>query len=250
MEKGWELGGGSDRSDRSDDVRRIIPKHGGYQQLHSFHAALEVYDATVVFCNRFISRKSRTHDQMVQAARSGVQNIVEGSMASGTSKKTEMKLTNVARASLEELLRDFQDFLRQQSLPIWEKDSPQALEVRGRWKEKPDPEWIHNATPEAAANTLICMIHQAGYLLHRQLQQLETDFRENGGFTENLHAARSEARTAPESTAPSCPECGKPMVKRVAKNGSHAGKAFWGCSRYPSCKKTIPIPTESAREDE
>ena len=109
----------------------LIPPHGGYRELQSYQMAEIVYDATVVFCDRFIDRRSRTHDQMVQAARSGKQNIAEGSMASGTSKKTELKLIGVARASLEELLLDFQDFLRQQGLPLWGKDHPKAQEVRG-----------------------------------------------------------------------------------------------------------------------
>ena len=104
----------------------FIPAHGGYQKLLSYQKAEIVYDATVHFCDRFIDRRSRTHDQMVQAARSGKQNIVEGSMASGTSKETEIKLTNVARASLEELLADYRDFLRVRELPIWDKDFPGA----------------------------------------------------------------------------------------------------------------------------
>src|SRR5512141_2084340 len=120
----------SDQSDRAEDAHELIPKHGGYRKLRSFQAAQAVYDATVVFCDRFIDRRSRTHDQMVQAARSGVRNIEEGSMASATSKKTELKLTSVARSSLEELLGDCQDFLRHRGLVIWDKDSPQALAVR------------------------------------------------------------------------------------------------------------------------
>lgn len=105
---------------------KLIPPHGGYRDLQSYRMAEIVYDATVVFCDRFISKASRTHDQMVQAARSGKQNIAEGCMASGTSKKTELKLIGVARASLEELLLDFEDFLRQRELPLWGKDHPKA----------------------------------------------------------------------------------------------------------------------------
>jgi four helix bundle protein len=103
------------------DQDPLIPKHGGYRKLKSFQIAQLVYDVTVRFCDRYIERRSRTHDQMVQAARSGVQNIAEGSQASGTSKKTELKLTNVARASLEELKLDYEDFLRQRGLPIGTK---------------------------------------------------------------------------------------------------------------------------------
>ena len=120
----------SNPSDPSDDLHRLLPKHGGYRKVRSFQAALAVYDATVVFCNRFIERSSRTRDQMVQAARSGARNISEGSVASSTSKKTELKLTNVARASLEELMGDYEDFLRQHALPIWDPNSAQALAAR------------------------------------------------------------------------------------------------------------------------
>ena len=108
----------------------FIPAHGGYEKLASYQKALIVYDATVAFCERFLSRRDRTYDQMVQAARSGKQNIVEGSMASGTSKEMEIKLTNVARASLEELLEDYRDFLRTKNAVLWDKNSSQALYVR------------------------------------------------------------------------------------------------------------------------
>ena len=114
----------------------VIPSHGGYRKLRSFQAAQTVYDATVVFCDRFVDRRSRTHDQMVQAARSGVQNIAEGSVASATSKKTELKLTGVARASLEELLLDYEDFLRQRGLKLWRKDDPRAQVVRQQYRSE------------------------------------------------------------------------------------------------------------------
>src|SRR3990172_1393640 len=103
----------------------LIPPHGGYRKLRSFQSAQMVYDATIIFCDRFVDKRSRTYDQMVQAARSGVQNIAEGSMASATSKKTELKLTNVAKASLEELLLDYEDFLRQRGLCLWNKNYPE-----------------------------------------------------------------------------------------------------------------------------
>lgn len=187
----------------------LIPQHGGYRKLRSFQAAQLAYDATTIFCDRFIDKRSRTHDQMVQAARSGVQNIAEGSMASATSKKTEIKLTNVARASLEELLLDYEDFLRQHNLPLWDKSSSQALAVRKHYLSDPsdlsdksdgsdrsdDPYQISTATPEVAANTLICLINQASYLLRRQLQNLEQKFLQEGGFTERLYAMRYKARS-------------------------------------------------------
>jgi restriction system protein len=119
------------------DKHDLIPPHGGYRKLRSFQSAQLVYDGTVVFCDRFVDKRSRTHDQMVQAARSGVQNIAEGSMASATSKKTELKLTNVARASLEELLLDYEDFLRQRGMRLWDKNSPEALAVRRKYQSGP-----------------------------------------------------------------------------------------------------------------
>jgi len=158
-----------------------------------------VYDATVVFCDRLISRRSRTHDQMVQAARSGKQNIAEGSQASGTSKKVELKLTSVARASLEELLLDYEDFLRQRGLEAWGKDDPRAQGVRKLAYEKDRSyktyrTYVEESPPEVAANALVCLIHQANYLLDRQLRQLEEQFTEEGGFTERLYRARRKGR--------------------------------------------------------
>ncbi len=194
----------------------LIPPHGGYRKLRSFQTAQSVYDMTVVFCNRFVEKKSRTHDQMVQAARSGVQNIAEGSMASATSKKMELKLTGVARASLEELLLDYEDFLRQRGLPLWDKNSRQALEVRKKyqsdrsdrsdwsdwsdWSDRSDksdtsdPYKISSSSAETAANTIICLINQASYLLGRQLRTLEELFLNEGGFTERLYRQRSSRR--------------------------------------------------------
>ena len=185
--------------------RGLIPPHGGYRNLKSYQTAAMVYDATVVFCDRFIDKRSRTHDQMVQAARSGVQNIAEGSMASATSKKTELKLTGVARASLEELLLDFEAFLRQKGLRLWGKASPEALGVRKKYSsdktekksdasDASDPYSLKTASPEVAANTLICLINQASYLFGRQLHKLEQQFLTEGGFTERLYKARTEFR--------------------------------------------------------
>jgi restriction system protein len=177
----------------------IIPPHGGYRDLKSYQMAEIVHDATVVFCDRFIDRRSRTHDQMVQAARSGKQNIAEGSMASGTSKKTELKLIGVARASLEELLVDFQDFLRQRSLPLWGKDHTQARQVRALCYRQDRSystykTYFEGGSAEFAANALICLIHQTNYLLDQQLRSLEKEFLEEGGFTEKLYHTRAQMR--------------------------------------------------------
>src|SRR5438093_11297436 len=135
---------------------KLISTHGGYRQLKSFQHAELVYDATVKFCDRFIDKRSRTHDQMVQAARSGRQNIAEGSQASGTSRKFELKLVAVARASLEELLLDYEDFLRQRGFTLWDKNHPTAVLVRrlayeeNRSYSTYSP-YIEKAQPEVAA---------------------------------------------------------------------------------------------------
>ncbi|MCX6909728.1 MAG: four helix bundle suffix domain-containing protein [Verrucomicrobia bacterium] len=253
-------------SDSSDPLVRLLPPHGGYQKLRSFQTARLVYDGTLVFCDRFIEKRSRTHDQMVQAARSGVQNIAEGSMASGTSKKTELKLTNVARASLEELMLDCQDYLRQHGLRLWAKDSSEALAVRRHYQSAPsdksdpsDPYALRTAPAETAANTLICLINQASYLLNRQLQNQEQAFLQHGGFTERLHAARTQERSRPSNSSdksgqsdtsrPLCPRCAKPMLQRTARKGPHAGQPFWGCSAYPDCTGTRPF-TPSGQSDQ
>jgi four helix bundle suffix protein len=177
----------------------IIARHGGYGGLKAHKAAEIVYDATVAFCDRFIEKHSRTHDQMVQAARSGKQNIVEGSAAAGTSSKTELRLTGVARASLEELLADYRDFLRQRGLPQWTKDDPRAQEVRKlAYLENRSYEtyrtYFEQQAPETAANTAICLVCQATYLLDRLLKQLERDFIEQGGITERMTQARLRFR--------------------------------------------------------
>lgn len=183
----------------SEKASPLIPPHGGYRELQSYKMAEIVFDATTVFCDRFIDKRSRTHDQMVQAARSGKQNIAEGSMASGTSKKTELKLIDVARASLEELLLDFQDFLRQKGLPLWGKDNEQAAKIR-KLAYASDRSYltyktyIEESSPEVAANSIICLIHQTNYLLDQQLRALEKAFLEEGGFTERLYSARLQAR--------------------------------------------------------
>ena len=178
----------------------ILP-HGGYRELKSFQMAEIIYDATVAFCGRFISLRSRTHDQMVQAARSGKQNIAEASMGSGTSRKGELKLLGVARASLEELLQDCEDFLRQRGLPLWGKEHGRARAIR-KLAYAPNRSYmtyrtyIENAPPEVAANTMACLIHQANYLLDRQLRRLQEEFLSQGGFTERLYRARTDARNA------------------------------------------------------
>ena len=176
-----------------------VAPHGGYRRLKSYQMAEIAYDGTAAFCERFVPARSRTRDQMVQAARSGKQNIAEGSMASGTSRKMELKLVGVARASLEELLQDYEDFLRQRGLLLWGKDHEQARAVRrlaylANRSYKTYWSYVEQGSPEAAANTMICVIHQANYLLDQQLRQLEARFLAEGGFTERLYRARQAAR--------------------------------------------------------
>lgn len=199
----------------------LIPKHGGYRKLKSFQLAQLIYDITVSFCDNHVERRSRTHDQMVQAARSGVQNIAEGSQASGTSKKTELKLTNVARASLEELRLDYEDFLRQRGLLIWDRSDPRrqrlidrrcatADEVakwvgeEGRGAERLDSgrgeqsglggQKNRSVLSEIAANGALVLLTVACSLLDRQIAAQAKAFETEGGFTERLYRIRSENR--------------------------------------------------------
>lgn len=211
----------------------LIQKHGGYRKLKSFQVAQLIYDLTVRFCDRYIEKRSRTHDQMVQAARSGVQNIAEGSQASGTSKKTELKLTNVARASLEELRLDYEDFLRQRGLPLWERDDPRRQGLINRRCVTADEvaQWVReehghessgrggqnsgrenesnpfaplptqSAFPELAANAALVLLAVACSLLDRQIVALAKAFETEGGFTERLYRVRSQNRLSrPSST--------------------------------------------------
>ncbi len=178
---------------------RFIPLHGGYQKLYSYQMAEIVYDATVHFCNKYIDKRSRTHDQMVQAARSGKQNIVEGSMASGTSKEMEIKLMGVARASLEELLNDYKDFLRVRGLPLWDKNDKRVIEIRRIGKERDKTylsykSYIENTSLEVVVNAIICIIHQTNYLLDQQIRRLEEDFVKEGGIRERMLKARLNER--------------------------------------------------------
>jgi four helix bundle suffix protein len=256
--------------------QRLRPS-GGYRNLRSFQTATLIYDATVSFCERFVDPRSRTHDQMVQAARSGRQNIAEGSRAGATSSKSETHLTNVARASLDELLLDFEDFLRQRHIPLWAMDSPEAKRVRALGRKSSDPSdpsdptgkstyapWLGHPDPGVVANTLICLIHQANYLLDRQIAALERAIIEKGGYREQLTAARLAERgkggrferTDPTNRtdrtnppAPLCPRCGKPMKQRTARRGNAPGTSFWGCTGYPDCKGTRPLEAETKSSD-
>jgi four helix bundle suffix protein len=216
-EKGLSDGpDGADRSEGTGNRMRLRPS-GGYRKLRSYQVATVIYDGTVSFCDRFIDRKSRTHDQMVQAARSGGKNIAEGSRAAATTSQTELRLVNVARASLEELLLDYEDYLRQRKLRAWVKDDAEALAVRAVGREldrtdgtdRADPvahyqvyaRWLEHNDPGVVANALICLIHQTNYLLDQQISALERDFVKGGGYSEQLAAARIAERSKPTGQA-------------------------------------------------
>jgi len=179
--------------------KSFIPPHGHYEQLLSYQKSVVIYDLTFHFCEHFLDKFDRTVGQMVQAARSGKQNIIEGSKASAVSKGTEIRLTNVARASLEELLEDYRDFLRVRDFPIWEKDSKEALFVR-RLGDKSHVTYesyrsfVETRPSEVIANIAICLIHQANYLLDQQIRRLEKDFLKDGGLRERMTKARLQAR--------------------------------------------------------
>ena len=176
-------------------TERFIPHHGGYETLLSYQKSEIVFDGTVRFCERFLSRRDRTYDQMVQAARSGKQNIVEGSQASGMSKQMEIKLTSVARASLEELLMDYRDFLRLRGVEEWTKDHAYTKRLR-ELNRQPGANYetfkkgIEHTDPAIAANVMIGLIRLTNYLLDRQIEHLEKTFVEEGGLRERMTRAR------------------------------------------------------------
>ncbi|HEV7927258.1 MAG TPA: four helix bundle suffix domain-containing protein [Verrucomicrobiae bacterium] len=181
-------------------VPGFIPVHGGYRNLLSYQKAQIVYDGTVRFCERLLQKRDRTYDQMIQAARSGKQNILEGSQASGTSKEAEIKLTNVARASLEELLEDYRDLLRVRGIEEWSKDHRYARRLQ-ELNRQPDANYatfqkgIENPDPAIAANVMIGLIKVTNYLLDRQIKRLEQDFLKEGGLRERMTRARLAARS-------------------------------------------------------
>lgn len=271
-----DVGNRTEKSDLPDQMERTeniarpkrLRQSGGYRKLRSFQTTTVIYDATVSFCDRFMDKRSRTVDQMVQAARSGRQNIAEGSRATATSSHTELRLINVARASLDELLLDYEDFLRQRGLRQWNKDDTQAQDVRavGKRRKMSDrpyqtdlsdatdgesySHWLDHKDPAVAANAIICLIHQANYLLDLQISGLERQFVEGGGYSEQLAAARIEKRKKDrtdqtdqkertENDKPPCPLCKGLMALRTARKGGKAGSQFWGCLDYPKCKGTL-----------
>lgn len=185
----------SHASHPSHEPERILPPRGDYQTLLSFQKAEIAYDITFRFAHKYLARGDRTVDQMIQAARSGKKNILEGSKAALTSKEMEIKLTGVGRASLEELLDDYKDYLRARDLPLWDKDSKEAQFVRRLGRRMPQTyelyrEFVETRPPAVIANIAICLIHQANYLIDQQLRRLEQDFLQEGGLRERMTRAR------------------------------------------------------------
>ena len=237
---------------------RIYNTSGGFRKLHSFSFATIIHLGTISFCKRYVHWKEdplgKTLGQMIGASRSGKQNIIEGSERAKTSSETEIRLTDVAKASLSELQGDFEDYLIQKGSIPWSIHNPDHKAVstlmlgefeytedllHDYWvyllneKKKFDP-WLEDCDDTTAANALIVLIQRATGLLGRQLKRLESDFVGKGGIKERMFQARVEARGDPE--APECPHCAKPMRKRRSAKGE-----FWGCSTYPDCKGTRPI---------
>ena len=236
---------------------KLFSKCGGYRRLDSFMLSTIIYYATVVFCRAHV-KSGRQQEQMTQAARSGRQNIAEGSERSATSIETEIKLTDVARASIAELQLDYEDFINMNGGHPWSEDAadcreiwrlelarlgPGSYDVRGFSKcvaenRKKFAKWLESDDPELVANALIRLCERMDHLIRRQLASLGERFVEEGGFREKMTRVRLAARDEPAATqeeTPKCPTCGKPMRKREAKSD---GKPFWGCSGYPECRGT------------
>ena len=177
---------------------RIVKPTGKYKKLLSYQKADVIYQITYFFCRKFLSQRDRTVDQMIQAARSGKQNIVEGCAAAATSAKTHIKLLNVAKASLQELLADYEDYLNVNNQEIWQHDNIKFVTMRTLGSNHNDAEFFMNIVatrpPETIANMAIILIHQADYLLYRQILKAEEDFKKDGGFSERMTQVRKDKR--------------------------------------------------------
>ena len=244
-------------------------KTGGFRWLDSWVMGSIIQLATFRFCDKFLTRRldptGRQYDQMTQAARSGVMNNVEGSERTSTSKETEMKLTNVAHASLSELKGDYEKWLLRHGFIPWSMESEESQRIYGIRLDKPEygkdvlrdscahiltqqakfSRWLDSDDHETVASCLLILLSRTINMLSRQVQAQGKKFAEEGGFREKLTGIRVEAR-AKQENAPSCPDCGKPMKKRKAGAGRNAGKEFWGCTGYPDCRGTRQIPPKPA----
>ena len=223
---------------------------------------------TQQFCERFLDKSNdpcgRLYDQMVQAARSGCANIAEGSSRGTTSKETEMKLTDVARASLVELQGDYVFWLLRKGVVPWKKESVEAQAVFAIQLDKPCygedalhdscrhilvqrrkfSQWLDSPDDRVVTNALLILIGRVVAMLCRQLEAQGEIFKVEGGFREKLSVTRKAVRDTLE-TAPVCPQCGAAMYRRKAKSGRNAGQEFWGCSAYPECKGTLAMETSN-----
>jgi restriction system protein len=249
---------------------KLFDPCGGYRRLNSFTFSTLIYLETIRFCERFLTLKNdpkgRLYDQMVQAARSGRANIMEGSERSATSKEDEIKLTDVARASLSELMGDYEIWILRHDQSPWAKESPEGHAAASFWLDPPG-EWkdlMHDSgdyirgqhkrllqltetdDSVAVANVLLVLCKRTILLLQAQIKSQGEQFAQQGGFRERMSAVRLEARDAQQQQegAPACPECGKSMRQMIAKRGRNAGNAFWSCTGYPACSGTRPYASK------
>jgi four helix bundle suffix protein len=241
----------------------LFSKRGGYRRLDTFMLTTIIYYGTVAFCGKHID-SHRQVEQMVQAGRSGRQNMAEGSERAATSMQTEMQLTDVARASLAELQLDFEDFINMRGQTPWRDDDPNSLEIKAVRLERPPPgpniihnfsrtvaqnqakfdQWFASDDPVIVANAMIRLCDRADFLIRKQLTAQGESFLEEGGFKERLTRCREAARAEPE--APACPKCGGPMRLRSARKGPRSGGKFWGCTNYPECDGLVDLETPTA----
>jgi len=249
---------------RRHPMTEIISAYGGFRKTLSFGFVCLIYHATEVFCTRNYSYKNdalgKTVGQMVGAARSARQNIIEGSVRAGTSKETELRLYDVAKGSLEELAGDYEAFLIGHGEVPWAENSPEATKLMSisldHYQGTPSrndygkyimamrvrfAEFLEAEDPIVAANSVLMAIDKACRLLHRQMETIAEEFCTEGGFTERMSNARLEMRGAQmfANHVPLCPKCGKPMRKLIARKGSNAGNPFWSCTGYPNCNGTL-----------
>ena len=240
-------------------------KCGGYRRMDTFMLATIIYYGTVIFCRNNV-KSNRQTEQMEQAARSGRQNMAEGSQRAATSAQTEMTLTDVARASLTELQLDFEDFINLAGLTPWRDDDPNSLEIKSIRLERTPPgpniihnfsrtvarnrakfaKWLESEDPVVVANALVRLCDRADFLIRKQLEAQGERFLEDGGFRERLTRQRAAARAEPEP-GPACPDCGDAMRLRHARRGPHAGSKFWGCPNYPECSGALPLENDVKR---
>jgi len=253
---------------------KLFDKSGGYRKLFSFTFATMIHLGTIRFCRRFISFKNdplgKTTGQMVGAARSGRQNIIEASERAATSKETEIKLTDVARASLAELLGDYEIYLADRAVIPWSRKDPAHHDfaclrlppfeytddtLHDYWSyfqqaKAPFARWLDSDDDTTVANAMIVLISRTMGMLSGQLQHQGQCFLDNGGFSERMRSCRIDARHNPPdhdvATAPNCPDCGKPMRRRIPRTGKQAGVAFWGCTAFPACKGTREMTTDAS----